>query len=216
MRWSELPRWRLVAELAKLGITTHALVLDIQDVPELRAACDELHDDDDLLQLALDWFGDKAHPQPKQRSNWIEGIAVYGVRSPTSRTPDWERLPRLADDGLPTRGPEATRPRQRKPMQIAKSTVKELMLALARREAEQRKASLAGRKKLPSGSESTQEKIALRLGLHVTRVQQAEGLLRAGWDLLRTDPDFLVDDGFVRWPGVKRAAQILASERAGN
>jgi hypothetical protein len=34
-------------------------------------------------------------PQPAERSEWIEGIAVYGVPSITRRTPDWERLPPL-------------------------------------------------------------------------------------------------------------------------
>jgi hypothetical protein len=100
--------------------------------------------------------------------------------------------------------PNAKKPRHRPPAPIATATVKQLKWELAQREAK------------PADRELTQEKIAARLSLDDTRVQQAEGLQRVGWDLLRSHPDFPVDEGFVRWPGVRKAAQILASERTEN
>jgi hypothetical protein len=111
----------------------------------------------------------------------------------------------LGEDSLAAREPSRKpKPRHRPPAQIAKATVKSLMWEL-----EQRKAK-------PKNPELTQEEIAGRLELKVTRVQQAEALERVGWPLLRTHPDFPVDEGFVRWPGPAKAAQILASERTEN
>jgi hypothetical protein len=101
-------------------------------------------------------------------------------------------------------------PRHRPPAQIPVDTVKDLKWQLAQRQKE-----LAQRK--PRGKrEYTQEKIAESLGLDDTRVQQAEALQHRGWDLLRTHPDFSVDEGFVRWPGPQEAARLLASESAEN
>jgi hypothetical protein len=96
VRWSDLfdkPE-RLAIELSPLGIDSDVLGLDIRDVPELRKRTQLLWAQEKfgaLLLLALDWFGDKDHPQPKERRDW-DG---YG------RTPDWERLPRLEDDEPP-------------------------------------------------------------------------------------------------------------------
>ena len=86
--------------------------------------------------------------------------------------------------------PKPKRQRQRPPAQIDEATVKELKWDLAQRKAK------------PKDPEFTQQKIAARLGLATTRVQQAEGLERIGWDLLRIHPDFPAEKGFVRWPGV--------------
>jgi hypothetical protein len=97
------------------------------------------------------------------------------------------------------------KPRHRTPEQLDIETVKKLKLELAKRKA-------GG----PRDPEYTQGAIAQRLGWKTTRVQQAEGLQKAGWDLLRSHPDFLVDDGFVRWPGVQKAARLLASGRTRN
>jgi hypothetical protein len=86
-RWSELPPEPLAIELAKLGITPKVLALDIRDVPEHRDAC-KLLSPEARLALALEWFGDQAHPQPEERTRW----QTFGY------TPDWEQLPRLEDD----------------------------------------------------------------------------------------------------------------------
>lgn len=157
-----------------------------------------------------------------------EELRALGVRDlsgfgdPEFGWPPWNeaRIRQVVDEALDDDEPPAKQqpkqPRQREPDQIAKTTVKNLMLELVRRKAEQRKAELDGRKMLPRGSELTQEKIALNLGLHPTRVQQAEGLQGVGWDLLRSDPDFSADEGFVRWPGAEKAARILDSEPAEN
>jgi hypothetical protein len=105
--------------------------------------------------------------------------------------------------------PSSKTPRHRHPDEIPKVTVKQLMWDLGRRKTE-----LAGRKKLPHGSDLTQEKIAARFDLDRSRIQQAEKLVAAGWDLLRSHPEFSANDEFVRWPSVREAARILASERA--
>jgi hypothetical protein len=143
----------------------------------------------------------------------LEGLRVGLTMSPT--WPDvpaedkdyiFERVAKwLGKDRPAVEEPaKKPRPRHRPPTPIAKATVKSLMWEL-----EQRKAK-------PQNPELTQEKIAGRLELKVTRVQQAEALERVGWPLLRTHPDFSVDEGFVRWPGPRKAAQILASERTEN
>jgi hypothetical protein len=99
VRWSELSRERLLIELAKLGISTETLVLDIQDVPELHELCEELHSDEERLRLALVWFGDDGHPQPRERQRWVHGWALGDPDLPDAlfQTPDWGRLPRLTD-----------------------------------------------------------------------------------------------------------------------
>jgi hypothetical protein len=73
-----------------VGINSDVLVLDIRDVPELRERTQLLEAEGNfaaLLLLALQWFGDKRHPQPKERRDW----PGYG------RTKDWGRLPPLED-----------------------------------------------------------------------------------------------------------------------
>jgi hypothetical protein len=80
-RWSDLAsvsdRPRLKVELAKDGTTPDDLVLDVQDVPALHAQCERLEGDDEaLLLLALQWFGDEGNPQPEQRREW-PGIAIW-------------------------------------------------------------------------------------------------------------------------------------------
>src|SRR5262249_32916759 len=80
------------------------------------------------------------------------------------------------------------------PSQIPRATVQELMLELERRKAN------------PRDPELTQLRIAERVGLNPARVQEAEALRGIGWDLLRTHPDFSIEDGFVRWPTPTRAA----------
>lgn len=108
-------------------------------------------------------------------------------------------------EGSPQRPPaQPPKPRHRPPDPIPEATVKQLKWELAQRKARRR------------GPEFTQEKIAGRLGLDRTRVQQAEALEQVGWDLLRSHPDFSAKDDSVRWPSAKEAARILASERAEN
>ena len=98
----------------------------------------------------------------------------------------------------------AKRPRHRPPDPISEETIKDLKWELA-----QRKARRGDR-------ELSQEKIAGRLELDRSRIRQAEALELAGWDLLRSHPDFSAKDGFVRWPSPQEAARILVSERAEN
>jgi hypothetical protein len=64
-------------------------------------------------------------------------------------------------------------PRHRPPTEISLDTVKKLKMELVQRKAENAKRKPRGER------EFTQEKIAARLGLDVTRVQQAEALERA-------------------------------------
>jgi hypothetical protein len=99
MPWSELPRWRLEVELAKIGTTISEFVCDARDVPELQPWIEDLSPDA-KLQVALEWFGDQGNPQPTERQDWHG----YG------RTPDWlgGRLPRLRDGGAPA-APRRTR-----------------------------------------------------------------------------------------------------------
>ena len=101
-------------------------------------------------------------------------------------------------------GHQVRRPRHRPPAPISEATVKDLRWELAQRKARPRDPKL------------TQEKIAERLELERSRVQQAEALERVGWDLMRSRPDFSANDGSVRWPSAVKAARILASERAEN
>jgi hypothetical protein len=106
--------------------------------------------------------------------------------------------------------PRVGKPRHRRPDAIPEATVKALKLELTRRRA------CRGDRRLIRGRKLTQEQIAERLELQRTRVQQAEALDRAGWDLLRSDPEFSANDGFVRWPSAAKATVLLASERAEN
>jgi hypothetical protein len=70
------------------------------------------------------------------------------------------------------------------------------------------------KQKMPS--HLTQEKIAIAIGepFNRLRVRQGEQLLRLGWPLLRSHPDFSTF-GAVHWPNPQEAASILASERSG-
>ena len=80
MRWTDLRSdpIRLKVELAKAGTTPRDLTLDIQDVPELREQCERLDGDDDgLLFLALQEFGDRARPQPEQRRDWPDDWGIW-------------------------------------------------------------------------------------------------------------------------------------------
>jgi hypothetical protein len=99
--WAELRHDpdRLAIELSKHGATPKVLILDVQDVPKLRERC-KLLKAPALLALALEWFGDKGHPQPVERTSW------YGL----GRTPDWGPLPPLEDeaDDLPAEPVERT------------------------------------------------------------------------------------------------------------
>jgi hypothetical protein len=191
MPWSELPRWRLEVELAKIGTTISEFVCDARDVPELQPWIEDLSPDA-KLQVALEWFGDEENPQPVERTDW----PGFG------RTPDWlgGRFPSLDE----AEKPKPAKPHHRPPDPIPTATVKRLKWELVQRRAK------------PRDREYTQEKIAARLDLSRPRVQQAEKLESAGWDLLRSHPEFSAKDGFVRWPSAPEAAQIVASERAEN
>jgi hypothetical protein len=139
----------------------------------------------------------------------IEWLSTLLREPPRARAELEDERRQLIVEALAESAPE-THPRHRPPAQIPVGTVKELKWQLAQRQAE-----LAQRKPRRE-REYTQEKIAERLGLDDTRVQQAEALQRAGWELLRSHPDFSVDEEFVRWPGPQEAARLLASERTEN
>jgi hypothetical protein len=99
-----LPPERVEIELAKCGTTIRDLVHDLYDVPELRDVLERLSSEEARQRLALEYFGDEGHPQPREREPvaLMYGLpaAVYG-----DRTPDWGRLPRLEA------GEQAPRPR---------------------------------------------------------------------------------------------------------
>lgn len=197
MTWAELLRSdRLRFEIKlkeRAGITIRDLVhagnLDPQLAPKIKGLSREARE----LRV-VEFYCDEGHPQPEEPD-----LAPGHVRAPMNR---WESVPPLETAAV--EAVNAKRPRHRPPDPISTKDVKQLMWEL-----DQRKAR-------PDDSELTQEKIAGRVGLDDTRVQQAEALQRLGWPLLRTHPDFPVDEGFVRWPGVEKAAQLLASEHAEN
>jgi hypothetical protein len=97
-RWSDLSPVELEVELAKAGVTAKELVRDAQDVPELKPIMKRLKSRDAKLRLAVEWFGDEGHPQPKERQRRVmfyggpEAIVYYDP------SPDWGQLPGLADE----------------------------------------------------------------------------------------------------------------------
>jgi hypothetical protein len=100
VRWVDLldDPARLEVELAKVGTTPEALARDLLDVPELKDELKFLRTKRARLRRALEWFGDEGHPQPKERTRPLllrtaSGHAAYG-----SLTPDWSRLPPLAEE----------------------------------------------------------------------------------------------------------------------
>jgi hypothetical protein len=133
-------------------------------------------------------------PEPRPENPPAHGPAINGNIA-AHDCPPWERLPRL-EEALAAQLPK---PRHRPPDPIPRATIKDLLWELAQREARR------------GDPELTQEKIAGRLGLERTRVQQAEALKRVGWDLLRSHPEFSANDDVVRWPSARDAARILAS-----
>ena len=169
----------LELELAKAGTTPADLVRDARDEPALREKMKLLSSEEARLRLALEWFGDGSHPQPEKRTPLVLVAFGDGTGFSAGLTPDWGRLPRLESCGPPAGQQPRAKPRHRPLDPIAKEAVKDLMMELAKRKA------------WPGDREFTQAKIAARVGLNVNRVQQAEGLERLGWDLLRTHPDFL-------------------------
>ena len=56
----------------------------------------------------------------------------------------------------------------------------------------------------------TQSAIALRLGFERHRIPQAIALLKVGWDLSESHPDFSANDG-VRWPTPEEVLQLRGS-----
>jgi hypothetical protein len=117
--WTSLLRSdpeRLAIELAKLGITIDDLVQDGYDDPGPAPLLEKLQSEEAKRQAALEWFGDRQHPQPKERPRrvqWAHGRGrVFRYAAPT---PDWGRLPPLADDEPPRKAelPKAKTPRAR-------------------------------------------------------------------------------------------------------
>jgi len=104
--WSELPRWRVEIELAKVGTTPDYLVRDAEDEPELQAEMELLSSPEAKLRRALQYFGDEGNPQPENReprvlAGWDDGRVIEGAL-----TPDWGQLPRLPPEMKKKPGPE--------------------------------------------------------------------------------------------------------------
>jgi hypothetical protein len=204
--WSKLLQddpVRLELELAKAGTTLNDLARDIRDVSEMKEVTVRMSPEARRM-LALEHFGDQGHSQPEHRTPWV--LSRTRSRVTTRITPDFGVLPRL-EAAVPVAGEQQSKaktPRHRPPAPIARASVQQLTLELAQRKAR------------PHDRELTQENIAYRVKMDRSRIQQAEALERVGWDLLRSHPEFSANDGFVRWPSVEKAIQILASERAEN
>lgn len=230
-RWSDLSPDEREIKLAEVGWTlddVDDLVLASYDDPKLRPIMERLTSREAKRRKVLDWYGDQQHPLPKKR----ERVGIFAIDLEPARelrhyvdgelarrapdldsedvviddpAPGWVPLPPLEEDEpAAEEQPKAKKPRHRPPDPIPRETVKNLQWELGQRRAK------------PRDPELTQEKIALRVRLDRSRILQAEALQRAGWDLLRTHPDFSAEDGFVRWPSPEQAARILASERAEN
>jgi hypothetical protein len=136
-----------------------------------------------------------------------------GVWLNRERPPEWKLLevrfasvstdlPGRLSGSLPTPGKSRHRP----PDPLPLDTIERLETELAKRRD-------AGK---PRRGRLTQSAIARRLGLERHRVQQAEALLKVGWELPRSHPEFSANDGVVRWPSVTEARRILALERCGS
>jgi hypothetical protein len=95
--WVDLLRddpTRLELELAKAGTAPKYLVRDANDEPVLRSTMRLLKSHDAKLQLALQYFGDEGHPQPRERTRPIV-IMVDGKPLLGNLTPEWGELPSL-------------------------------------------------------------------------------------------------------------------------
>jgi hypothetical protein len=206
-RLSEEPEAVQDIWLAKHGVTAADLVADAHADPDAKPIIKKLRTSEAQRRFALEWFVDQRHKQPTERGRTGPLFAIGDQTHPGHPTPAWPggRLPPYGDEETPLPGPTTTgKRRHRPPGPIAVATVKDLKWQLTQRATR------------PKDREFTQEAIAARLGLDRSRVQQAEALELAGWDLLRTHPEFSAEEGFVRWPSPAEAARILASEGAGN
>jgi hypothetical protein len=121
--------------LETIGTTIEFVLLDLQDAatenPALQEALDRCESDKERLELALEWFRD--HPQPTERSEWVEGI-VYGRPTATVETPTWTGpFPRFEDDELKGEpGRAATRPELPKGVNVySHATIKQAVILLA-------------------------------------------------------------------------------------
>jgi hypothetical protein len=201
VRWVELPAWERRALLARVHprLREDCLIAAGRSILELRPEIDAQRSKEDRVRVVLRHFGDEGHLNPDPENPPKHGPGINGNIA-AHNCPPWERLPSL-DEAPPAEQPK---PRHRPPDRIASGTVKQL------------KWELAQRKTRRDDREFTQEKIAGRLELDRTRIQQAEALERVGWDLLRSHPEFSARDEFVRWPSAREAARLLASERAEN
>jgi hypothetical protein len=97
---TSLDTLRVVKALDKIGTTIEFVLLDLRDAtrnnPALQEALEWCESDEERLDLAFEWFRD--HPQPTERSAWVEGVA-YGQRTATVRTPTWRGpFPLLLED----------------------------------------------------------------------------------------------------------------------
>jgi hypothetical protein len=186
------------------------LVRAAYDDPELAPIMERLTSEEAKQQKAVERYVDERHPIPNAPRSVYDTRGVFLVDSeptgephyvdgePVGPAPDyWGQLP-------PFEEAPSAKPRHRPPDPIAEATVKQLKWELAQRRTKRRDPEL------------TQEKIAARLGLDRTRIQQAEALEKVGWDLLRSHPEFSAFDEFVSWPSAREAALLLASGNAEN
>jgi hypothetical protein len=130
----------------------------------------------------------------------VGGVSVFRAALPSWELLELELGPEPAGFGAQGRS------RHRPPEPLPLDVIERLEIELAKRRD-------AGN---PRRGPLTQSAIATRLGLERHRVQQAEALLRVGWELPRSRPEFSANDGAVRWPSPGEARRILASDRPGS
>jgi hypothetical protein len=149
---------------------------------------------------------DNARDEAIERSSELRELWVtWWPRTPAFWEAFWKRaLPVLGLDAAPPEEHEpkrTARRRHRPPDQLLYTTVQACETKLK----ERRKAG----KRVPH--DLTYEQIGLDVGFPRDRVRQLEGLMKKGWPLRRSHPDFSADEGYVRLPSVSEAASLLRS-----
>jgi hypothetical protein len=123
-----------------------------------------------------------------------------------------EALKRRAELEAAARQPVAngTKARQRPPGEFPKSVIPLLEALLAQRE----RTGAPTQDEIAEAVEHVAKETVAGIRFDRNRARQAEGLRKLGWPLVRSHPDFSPTDGFVCWPTVKKAREILAFEQA--
>lgn len=193
MRWSDLfdkPE-RLAIELSPLGVNSDVLVLDIRDVPELHERTQLLEAEGNfaaLRLLALQWFGDKVHPQPKERRDW----PGYG------RTKDWGRLPAFGGDEIPGTPLPQARPSLPNETQLNSYSHASLQKAVKSFKGDGTRGDVERGAKLPT---QDARRVRLMLGVDLFRLNRDKKLL-VDERVARKGSRFVLrylDEGGTRW-----------------